>query len=96
MSAGDTPMNLLRRLAKVPSHLFIGLIWLYRTFISPLKPRCCRFRPTCSEYAMEAFRVHGLFKGCALTVWRLLRCHPFYHGDLYDPVPPPRNGGDDK
>ena len=84
-------MNCRRRLAELPSHLLIGLIWLYRSIISPLKPRCCRFHPTCSQYAMEAFRVHGLFKGCALTIWRLLRCHPFYHGDLYDPVPPRRN-----
>ena len=87
-------MNCLRRLAKLPSLLLVGLIGAYRTFISPLKPRCCRFHPTCSQYAMEAIRVHGLFKGCALTIWRLLRCHPFYHGDLYDPVPPRWNRGD--
>jgi len=86
-------MNCLRWLAKLPSLLLIGLIGLYRILISPLKPRCCRFHPTCSQYAMEAFRVHGLFKGCALAIWRILRCHPFYHGDWYDPVPPRRNDG---
>ncbi|MBR4125620.1 MAG: membrane protein insertion efficiency factor YidD [Victivallales bacterium] len=64
------------------------VIGLYRRFISPLKPRCCRFSPTCSEYAREAFLVHGFWKGLGLTLWRILRCHPFYHGNLNDPVPP--------
>lgn len=64
------------------------LIKFYRLAISPLKPRCCRFQPSCSEYALQAVLVHGPIKGVGLAVWRILRCHPFYHGDLYDPVPP--------
>lgn len=60
----------------------------YRKFISPLKLPCCRFVPTCSEYALEALRVHGFFKGLALTVWRVLRCNPLCRGG-YDPVPAP-------
>ena len=64
----------------------IGLVTLYRKFISPLKPSCCRFRPTCSAYAIEAFRQRGFFGGFILTVWRILRCNPFSKGG-YDPVP---------
>ncbi len=62
------------------------LIRFYRRFISPLKPPCCRFYPTCSEYALEAFEKRGFFVGLALTVWRVLRCNPFGKGG-YDPVP---------
>ena len=63
------------------------LIRLYRKYISPLKGApCCRFVPTCSEYALEAYMVHGFFKGTALTLWRILRCNPFCKGG-YDPVP---------
>lgn len=70
------------------SKLLIGLIGLYRRFISPLKSPCCRFTPTCSEYAVEAIRVHGALKGTVLAVWRILRCNPFCRGG-YDPVPEP-------
>ena len=65
------------------------MIWLvgrYRKFISPLKPPCCRFTPTCSAYAIEAYRKRGFFVGTILTVWRILRCNPFSKGG-YDPVP---------
>ena len=47
----------------------------------------CRFQPTCSEYAIEAIQVHGVFKGFFLAVYRILRCNPFCKGG-YDPVPP--------
>ena len=67
-------------------YLMIGLVKLYRKFISPLKPPCCRFTPTCSEYALEAFMKRGFFIGLILTVWRVLRCNPFSKGG-YDPVP---------
>lgn len=59
---------------------------MYQKFISPLKPPCCRFTPTCSNYAIEAFREWGLFVGLGLTMWRILRCNPFSRGG-YDPVP---------
>ena len=59
---------------------------MYQKFISPLKPPCCRFTPTCSNYAIEAFREWGLFVGLGLTVWRILRCNPFSRGG-YEPVP---------
>ncbi|MBQ8321537.1 MAG: membrane protein insertion efficiency factor YidD [Clostridia bacterium] len=67
-------------------HVMIWLIGLYRKFISPLKPPCCRFTPTCSAYAIEAFKKRGFFVGLFLTVWRILRCNPFSKGG-YDPVP---------
>lgn len=61
-------------------------IRLYQSFISPFLSRSCRFAPSCSEYAIEAFQIHGFFRGCILTVWRILRCNPFLEGG-YDPVP---------
>ena len=67
----------------------ILLIRGYRRWVSPgLAPRC-RFHPSCSAYALEALRVHGLVVGGALMVWRLLRCAPWHPGG-YDPVPPRR------
>lgn len=51
-------------------------------------PGCCRFTPTCSAYASEAFRRHGFFRAGGVTIRRLLRCHPLYRGPLHDPVPP--------
>ncbi|MBO7447375.1 membrane protein insertion efficiency factor YidD [bacterium] len=68
------------------ARLMIALVKFYRSCISPMLPRCCRFTPTCSQYALEALRKHGLIKGSGLTVWRILRCNPFNPGG-YDPVP---------
>ena len=67
-------------------YLFIWLIRFYQKAISPLKPPCCRFTPSCSAYALEAFQKRGFFVGFALTVWRILRCNPFCMGG-YNPVP---------
>ena len=67
--------------------LLIGAIRFYQRAVSPgLHPRC-RFVPTCSQYALEAIEKYGPWKGGWLAVRRVLRCHPFYKGDLYDPVP---------
>ena len=70
--------------------LMLALIRFYRTNISPARPPCCRFIPTCSTYALEAVEVHGALKGGLLAVWRVLRCHPFLREKsfIYDPVPP--------
>ena len=65
----------------------ILLIKFYRICISPYKRPCCRFIPTCSQYAFEAIEKYGAIKGGYLAVRRILRCHPFYKGDLHDPVP---------
>ena len=67
--------------------LFLAMIRFYRRSISPLTPPACRFTPTCSAYAYEAIEKHGAAKGGWLTLKRLCRCHPFYKGDYYDPVP---------
>lgn len=78
-----SPLNALRELWLLP-------VRIYRRFISPLKPPCCRFTPTCSEYAVEAVRKRGVIVGTALAVWRVLRCNPFGRGG-YDPVPEKKN-----
>ena len=62
-------------------------IRLYQRGISPNRPPCCRFTPTCSQYAYEAINKYGALKGGWLALCRLLRCNPFYKGDFYDPVP---------
>ncbi len=59
----------------------------YKLLISPLVPSCCRFAPTCSEYAQLAVVEHGFLRGSALALLRLARCHPFHPGG-YDPPPP--------
>lgn len=70
--------------------LVLALIRFYRKYISPARPPCCRFIPTCSAYALEAVEVHGALKGSLLAIWRVLRCHPFHKEKnfIYDPVPP--------
>ena len=66
----------------------LGAIRFYRKSISPLSPPCCRFIPTCSEYALEAVEKYGAVKGGLLVAKRLSHCHPFYRGDqIFDPVP---------
>lgn len=68
-------------------YLCIWLIRFYQKFLSPLKGRpCCRFTPTCSAYALQAYQKRGFFVGTALTVYRIFRCNPFCPGG-YDPVP---------
>ncbi|MGN0457012.1 MAG: membrane protein insertion efficiency factor YidD [Acutalibacteraceae bacterium] len=65
------------------------LIWLirfYQKYISPRKKPCCRFTPSCSQYAVEAISTYGAFKGTFMAIWRILRCNPFCAGG-YDPVP---------
>ena len=67
--------------------VFLALIRFYQRYISPIKPPCCRFSPTCSRYAYEAITKYGAMKGGWLAFKRLMRCHPFYKGDFNDPVP---------
>ena len=68
-------------------YLCIWLIRFYRKFLSPLKKQpTCRFSPTCSAYALEAFVKRGFFVGAILSLWRILRCQPFCVGG-WDPVP---------
>ena len=68
-------------------YIFIFIIKLYRRYVSALKRQpCCRFSPTCSQYALTAYEKHGFFKGTYLSVMRILRCNPFCKGGI-DPVP---------
>lgn len=70
-------------------YIAVFLIRLYQWFISPFFPAGCRYYPTCSHYAVDAFKVHGFFKGFWLTATRILRCHPWSDGGI-DPVPEPK------
>ena len=65
---------------------FLALIYIYRNFISPLTPASCRYEPTCSGYAQEALKKHGIIKGGYLAVKRIFSCHP-WGGSGYDHVP---------
>lgn len=68
----------------------LGLIYLYRLFLSPWLCPCCRFSPTCSAYGIEALKTHGGVNGSQLILKRLLKCHPWSKlgsGSGYDPVP---------
>ncbi|MCH2136972.1 MAG: membrane protein insertion efficiency factor YidD [Phycisphaerales bacterium] len=66
--------------------ILLGLIRLYQATLSPLMGGHCRFQPTCSRYGAEAIRRFGALRGGALTLRRLMRCHPC-GGAGYDPVP---------
>ena len=67
--------------------IFMIPVYFYKYAISPLTPASCRHIPSCSQYALEALKIHGPFKGVYLATRRLLKCHPWgTHG--YDPVPP--------
>lgn len=84
--------TVVRGLSRAPSLLLSVPVWIYRKVISPCKPPTCRFRPTCSAYALEALRVHGAVRGSWLATKRICRCHPFTEPG-FDPVPPPRSAG---
>jgi len=70
---------------RFPAMLGIGLIWFYRVTLGALFPTTCKYHPSCSEYAVQAIRRHGLVRGSVLAGWRLLRCNPWSRGG-FDPV----------
>jgi putative membrane protein insertion efficiency factor len=70
---------------RAPRYAGIGLVWAWRLTVGVLFPTSCKYEPSCSEYAIQAVRKHGLVKGSALAGWRLLRCNPWSHGG-HDPV----------
>jgi putative membrane protein insertion efficiency factor len=65
--------------------LFIGLIQIYRRFLSPMLPPTCRYEPSCSLYTVQAIEKYGVLKGLFMGILRVLRCHPFARGG-FDPV----------
>lgn len=71
------------------ARLLIACIRLYQKLLSPLLGRNCRFHPSCSQYAIDALREHGVLIGLGYATWRLLRCQPFCAGG-FDPVPESR------
>lgn len=79
-------VRVYRIFLKLLGWLLLLPIYFYRFCISPLTPPSCRFTPTCSEYAVQAIRKHGPFKGLWLAMKRILRCRPG-GGSGYDPVP---------
>jgi putative membrane protein insertion efficiency factor len=69
--------------------VLIACIRFYQTALSPYKRPCCKYYPTCSNYAVEAIERFGAFEGFWLALFRILRCNPFSRGG-YDPVPEKR------
>jgi putative membrane protein insertion efficiency factor len=84
--------SLFARFARLPASALLGLIWLYQRTLSRalpavFGPACgCRFSPTCSHYAAEAIRTHGVFRGTFLAGRRIVKCMPLHPGG-FDPVP---------
>jgi hypothetical protein len=73
-------VNALRR---TPATAGVGLVYAYRYTIGLLvRPGTCKYHPSCSQYAIDALRKHGLVKGSAMAAWRLLRCNPWSHGGV--------------
>ena len=70
-------------------NVFVASIRLYQRLISPWLGENCRFSPSCSQYAIEAIRAHGVLAGMGYAAWRIIRCQPLCKGG-YDPVPPRR------
>lgn len=77
----------IKWIMKVFGWVLLIPVYIYKYAISPLTPASCRHFPTCSDYAVQAVKIHGPFKGFWLATQRILKCHPWgTHG--YDPVPP--------
>ena len=77
---------MLRALGRLLALPLLALVWIYRLLISPWLGNNCRFSPSCSQYTMDALRLHGAFRGSWLAAKRIGRCHP-WGGSGYDPVP---------
>jgi putative membrane protein insertion efficiency factor len=82
-------VDALARIRAALVWVLVAPIRVYSRVISPALPARCKYYPTCSAYAEEAIRRHGLIRGGGLAAWRIVRCNPFSHGGV-DEVPPPR------
>ena len=80
-------MNFIKISRRIFIFIVIIPVRIYQYLISPLLPASCRHVPTCSEYTIEAFKIHGIFVGGWLALKRIIRCHP-WGTNGYDPVPP--------
>jgi len=87
MKALAHPRRLARAIMRLPQKTLVTLVKGYRLLLSPWLGSSCRFEPTCSAYSLQALQQHGATKGSYLTLYRLVRCHPWCNGG-YDPVPP--------
>jgi putative membrane protein insertion efficiency factor len=76
-------VNAIGGIRRAPSYLGIGLVYAYRwTFGLLVPPNTCKYHPSCSQYALDALRKHGLVKGSLKAGWRLLRCNPWSRGGV--------------
>ena len=71
---------------QIITNFLIGLIKLYKIFISPIFPNSCRFEPTCSQYCIDSLKTYGLIKGVTKSISRIARCNPWFGYGGYDPV----------
>ena len=71
---------------KIITYLFIGIIKMYKIFISPIFPNSCRFEPTCSQYCIDSLKAYGLIKGLTKSIIRISKCNPWFGYGGYDPV----------
>ncbi|WP_114853879.1 membrane protein insertion efficiency factor YidD [Brachybacterium sp. YJGR34] len=83
-----TGRGLVLAILRLPRRALMVLVRAYQVGISPYTPPACRYDPVCSQYGLEALRVHGAAKGTLLTAGRILRCNPLSRGGP-DPVPAP-------
>lgn len=74
----------------LPRNLAVAIMHGYRRVVSPLYGQVCRYHPSCSRYALEAFQEYGFIVGFGLAAWRLIRCNPWTRGGI-DDVPQRRN-----
>ena len=71
---------------KIITYLLIGIIKLYKLFISPLFQNSCKFEPTCSSYCIDSLKTYGLIKGITKSIYRIVRGNPWFGYGGYDPV----------
>ena len=86
---------MIKLLTKLLSYIVLGIISIYQYTFSSIMGKSCRFYPTCSVYASEAIKIHGLMRGGWMGIKRVLRCHPFNAGG-YDPVPEKKEKREEK
>jgi putative membrane protein insertion efficiency factor len=88
--AQGSPTGAFRSVGGKCARAVIYLIELYRNMVSPLRPPCCRFMPSCSKYAVDALSEYGVIRGGWLAVARLAKCGPWHQGG-WDPIPERRD-----